>query len=149
MLPVTLLCLWLHFCWCLVPSWRFGEYYSYGFLVPLLALGFTWRRAGMIDGKTDAPWQPGKPVDIALVLLGVAGLMLLMPLRVIETGDPGWRQPIILHGLLVTAATHLALARWRGWKVSAFFLPVTVFAWSAVPYLWQIEQSLVLSLIHI
>ena len=143
MLPITLSALWLHFFWCLVPSWRFGEYYNYGFLVPLLALGFAWRRAGMLDGMAAAPWQPGKPTDRLLVALAAVALLTLIPLRVIETGDPSWRPPVVLHGLLVTAATHLALARWRGWKVSAFFLPVTIFVWSAVPYLYQIEQSLV------
>ncbi len=144
MLPITLAALWLHFFWCLVPSWRFGQYYEYGFLVPLLALGFAWRRAGMLGTTSPAPpWQPGKLADGLLLALAGIGLLALIPLRVIETGDPGWRPPVVLHGVLVTAATHLVLARWRGWKVSAFFLPVSVFAWSAVPYLYQIEQGLV------
>ena len=140
---LALAALWLHFFWCLVPSWRFGQYYEYGFLVPVLACGFAWRRAGMLDSVTSPPWQPGRLTDIFLAVLAALGLLALIPLRVVETGDPGWRPPIVLHGLLVTAATHLALARWRGWKVSAFFMPVSVFAWSAVPYLWQIEQGLV------
>jgi exosortase len=148
MLSVTLIALWLHYWWCLVPSWRDGEYYSYGFLVPLLALGFAWRRAVLLDGLPAMPWRPGKPAGWMLVGLAAVGMLLLIPLRVIETGDPGWRPPVVLHGLIVTAATHLALARWRGWKVSAYFLPVTVFAWSAVPYLWQFEQALVRHLTH-
>ena len=144
MLPISLTLFWLHYCWCLVPSWRFGQYYEYGFLVPLLAAGFVWRRAGMLrDAPSGAPWQPGKAVDGLLLTLALLGLLALIPLRVIETGDPAWRPPIVLHGLLVTAATHLGLARWRGWKISAFFLPVTLFAWSAVPYPGQIEQALV------
>jgi len=144
MLPLTLAALWLHFFWCLVPSWRFGLYYEYGFLVPLLALGFAWRRAGMLDSAAaPTPWQPGKAADAILLGLAAIGLLALIPLRVIETGDPSWRPPIVLHGLLVTAGVHLALARWRGWKVSAYFLPVTLFAWSAVPYLYQIEHALV------
>lgn len=142
-LSLTLSVLWLHFFWCLVPSWRFGLYYDYGFLVPLLAVGLAWRRAGLLGGVASAPWSPGKAVDGLMVALAALALLALIPLRVIETGDPGWRPPIVLHGLLVTAGTHLTLARWRGWKVSAFFLPVTIFAWSAVPYLWQIEQALV------
>ena len=35
------------------------------------------------------------------------------------------------------------MAHCWNWKVSAFFLPVTVFAWSAVPYFWQLEQLMV------
>jgi len=141
---IILVVLWLHYCWCLVPSWRFGQYYEYGFLVPLLAAGLAWRRAGLIRASSKAEaWQPGRTADRLLFTLALLGLLALIPLRVIETGDPGWRPPIVLHGLLVTCATHLALARWQGWKISAFFLPVTLFAWSAVPYLWQIEQTLV------
>jgi len=143
MLQVTLAALWLHFFWCLVPSWRFGQYYEYGFLVPLLACGFAWRRACMLDAVTSTPWQPGRLTARLLFVLAALGLLALIPLRVVETGDFIWRPPIVLHGLLVTAATHLALALWRGWKVSAFFAPVSLFAWSAVPYLWQIEQGLV------
>jgi len=143
MLLFSLTALWLHFCWCLVPTWQNGQYYSYGFLVPVLVMGFVWRRAGLVAGMAVVPWRPGKLADGMLIAAAAAVLLALVPLRVVETGDPDWRVPIVLHGLLVTTVTHLALAWWRGWKVSAFFLPVTVFAWSAVPYLFQIEQGLV------
>ena len=140
---ITLSVLWLHYFWCLVPSWRFGQYYAYGFLVPVLAFGFAWRRAGMSGGVADEPWHPGKPAAAIMLVMAAVGLPALVPLRIVETGDPGWRPMIVLHGLLVTVASHLAVARWRGWRTSAFFLPVTIFAWSAVPYLWQFEQALV------
>jgi exosortase len=143
LVPFAIAILWLHYFWCLVPSWTFGEYYNYGFLVPFLVFGFAWRRADLMRGTTAAPWIPGKFACGLMTAAAVTGLFLIIPLRIIETGDPGWRPPIILHGLLVTVATHLALARWRGWKVSSFFLPVTVFAWTAVPYFWQLEQILV------
>ncbi|MEO0016850.1 MAG: hypothetical protein RLZZ522_133 [Verrucomicrobiota bacterium] len=143
LIPFILGALWLHFFWCLVPSWRFGDYYEYGFLVPLLAFGFAWRRAGLVCGMKWVGWQPGRRVGVLLGVAGVVGLLLFIPLRIIGTGDPSWRPPLILHGVLVTGATHLLLARWRGWRVSAFFLPVTVFAWSGVPYFWQLEQAMV------
>ena len=111
--------------------------------MPVLVFGFAWRRAGLLGGMGDGPWRPAKPLGGLLIALGVVGLLALIPLRIIETGDPSWRPPIVLHGLLVTVASHLMLARWRGWKVSAYFLPVTIFAWSAVPYFWQFEQALV------
>jgi len=108
---VSIAALWLHYFWCLVPSWRFGEYYEYGFLVPFLAFGFAWRRWQRWNGGVDAAWRPPGWARALLVLLAVAGLLALVPLRLVETGDPGWRPPLVLHGLLVTAATHLGLAR--------------------------------------
>jgi len=136
--------LWLHYFWCLVPSWRFGEYYNYGFLVPVIAFGFAWRRAGLVREQMAAQ---ARPVDRAgnVWLLGLAllGLLFLIPLRMVEIGDPTWRPPLILHGILLTMASHWIVSRNWSWKVSAFFLPVTVFAWSAVPYFWQLEQLMV------
>ncbi|QJE94295.1 archaeosortase/exosortase family protein [Luteolibacter luteus] len=146
-MPVPLIfvaVLWLHFFWSLVPEWRFGEYYGYGFLVAPLFFVLAWRRIALIleskpDQASDAPpwWLWAL---LALVLL------VLVPLRVIETGDAGWRPPFILHGLLVTVISHFLLARQAGWKASFSLLPVTIFAWSAVPYLWQVEQGLIRTL---
>ena len=88
MLPVALTVLWLHFFWCLVPSWRFGQYYEYGFLVPVLAFGFAWRRAGLLDETAAVPpWQPGILTRRLLLVLAGIGLLVLIPLRIIETGD--------------------------------------------------------------
>jgi exosortase len=142
-IPIALGALWLHFFWSLVPSWLHGEYYGYGFLVPLLALAFVWRRAQVLADSTPEAVAPARPAGP--LLLGLAGLTLLVmiPLRVIQIGDPGWRPPLLLHGLLVTAISHFVLVRIYSWKTSAYFLPVTIFAWSAVPYLGQIEQGLV------
>lgn len=135
--------MWLHFFWCLVPSWRLGSYYDYGYLVPLVALGFAWRRAGLLGTVGGEPWRPGKWVDLAMAALIAILMVMLVPVRIIETGDSGWRVPIFAHGLVVTLVTHVALGRGLGWKASAYFIPVTIFAWSAVPYLSQIEQWLV------
>ncbi len=97
----------------------------------------------MLEAVGGQPWQPGRTTDLAMGAIVVGLLIILVPLRVIETGDSGWRVPIFLHGLVVTAVTHLALARGIGWRASFYFLPVTIFAWSAVPYLAQIEQWVV------
>ena len=130
--------LWLHFFWCLVPAWISSEYYSYGFFVPPLVFALAWRRNA--SPVVSAPWQPGRATVVVLALLA------LIPMRVVQTGDPGWRPTFVLHGLVVTVASHLLLARERGWKGSAWFLPITVLAWSAVPYIGRIEQELIRSL---
>jgi exosortase len=133
----------MHLFWCLLPSWRFGGYYDYGYLVPVIALGFAWRRAGVIEGEPSRPWQPRKAIDWLMVAGVVLFMILMIPMRIIGTGDPEWRPLIVLHGVLLSGLTHLVLARSMGWRHSAYFLPITIFAWSAVPYLSQIEQFVV------
>lgn len=136
--------LWLHFFWSLVPEWRFGEYYGYGFLVAPLFFALAARRISAFPGPKETSDSKALPwwIWASLALL----LLLLIPLRIIETGDSGWRPPFIIHGLLVTAISHFVLARQSGWKASLSLLPVTIFAWSAVPYLWQLEQGLIRTL---
>lgn len=146
-MPPTLIfiaVLWLHFFWSLVPEWRFGEYYGYGFMVAPLFFALAWRRISGFGEKRHGTSA------IALswwtwAILAVI-LLILVPFRIIETGDSGWRPPFILHGLLVTAISHVLIARQFGWRPSFALLPVTIFAWSAVPYLWQVEQSIIRTL---
>lgn len=136
-----LLILWLHFFWSLVPSWIDGVYYDYGWLVAPLALAFGWRRwRAFPDSAGGSLIRPG-----FLIPFG-AFLLILIPLRTIELGDPGWRVPIWIHTLGVLALTHEGLRRVGGMKLSRWFLPVTVFALTAVPLPWQIEQFTVRSL---
>jgi exosortase len=101
--------------------------------------GLAWRRISHFT----APVAGRQGFGLGLIAVMVLLLIVLVPLRVIETGDPGWRPPVVLHGLLVTLASHFLLARDYGWKSSASLLPVTILAWSAVPYLWQVEQVLI------
>lgn len=137
--------LWLHFFWTLVPEWRFGEYYGYGFLVAPLFFALAWRRIASLEKRDHLSPSSGQVTWTIAAGIGLF-LLLLIPLRVIETGDPGWRPPFILHGLFVTGISHFLLARGFGWRSSLSLLPVTIFAWSAVPYLWQVEQSLIRTL---
>jgi exosortase len=142
-----LLLLWLQLWWGLIPSWRDGEYYAYGWLVPFSALGFAFRRwqmsgesgdVGGSEGGRSLGWQWG--------LLLLVAVLLILPLRLIAEADPGWRVPLLLHALMVFALTHLLLWRSFSKKASLGLLPVTVFALTAVPLPWQIEQRLVRSL---
>jgi hypothetical protein len=124
----------------------FREYYEYGFMVPPLAFAFAWQRIGLMAGVEARPWLPGKRWDLLMTAGWLLLALTMIPLRVIETGDPLWRPPLHLHGIAVTAVTHLLLARVKGWRFSVFLMPVTLFAWSAVPYLGQIEAALVRNL---
>lgn len=138
--------LWIQLFAALIPTWRFGEYYSYGWFVPILAAGLAWRRWNLLAPAPQpaavSTRKPGLPL-VALLLLAV---IAIIPLRQIGIADPGWRPPLLLHTALVVLTSHFLLWRAFGRHVSLGLLPVTVFALSAVPWPWQIEQHLIRSL---
>ena len=141
---LTLLALlWLQLFWSLVHTWRFGEYYDFGWFVPVLAAGLAWHRwqarvipAGMLP---DTPMPP-PPWVWLLIALSIA---FIAPLRIVAEADPVWRPPVVLHAMLVWGVTHLLLWHLLGRRVSMEFMPVTVFALTAVPYPWRLELELI------
>jgi exosortase len=143
LLPGALLLLWLQLFWSLVPTWRHGEYYAYGWFVPPLAIAFAWRRWQIARDREAGRESVGGGVSttVGVSLLMVA--VLVIPLRMINVSDPEWRPPLLLHAALVVGVTHWVLWRVRGASFSWSLLPVSIFALIAVPPPWQIEQGLV------
>jgi exosortase len=129
-------------CLTLAPTWLNGEYYAYGWFVPVLAAGLGWRRWRMLD----APRPNADGLGVPLLALGLLAIVLIMLLRWVTAVDPGWRPPVLLQTLVTCVVCHGLLVRLYGWRVSLGMLPVTIFALSAVPYPWQIEQQLIRSL---
>lgn len=150
LLLVVLALLWFQLYWALVPTWRYSDYYSYGWFVPFLAAGLVWRRwqllvpgsQSSLHGAPDAPRQVSRRVAV----IGLLGVMAIIPMQWIAVTDPGWRPPLLVQALLTVGLTHFLLWQGFGRRVSLGVLPVTVFALSAVPYPWQIEQQLIRSL---
>jgi exosortase len=156
---INIFLLWLQLYWVLVPTWRNGEYYSYGWFVPVLAAGLAWRRWQLLVPGSSHGVAIGPPGNIAcgipessqklagwLAALGVLAVVCIIPLQLIAVGDPGWRPPILLQAFLTVLLTHFLIWQGYGRSVSLGLLPVTVFALSAVPYPWQIEQQIIRSL---
>jgi exosortase len=152
LLLTALILLWLQLFWALVPTWRFGEYYGYGWFVPFLAAGFVWRRWQMLAPGAGMPAPvPGPPPRAQRLpgwaaALGLLAALAMVPLLWIATADPGWRPPLLLLALLTSGLTHLLVWQGFGRRTSLGLLPVTIFALSAVPYPWQFEQQLIRSL---
>ena len=44
--------IWLQLFWTLVPTWRFGEYYGYGWFVPVIAAALASVIAAELDEVT-------------------------------------------------------------------------------------------------
>ncbi len=137
--------LWLQLFVALVPTWQNGEYYAYGWFVPLLAACLAWRRWNLLSPPPNKP-PSGSRAGLMAVTLLLAAAALVIPLRLIGMADPGWRPPLLLHVLIVCTLTHWFLLREFGRKTSLGMLPVTIFALSCVPYPWQVEKKLVLTL---
>ena len=133
--------LWLYFFWCLIPSWDSSGYYGYGWMVGPATLFFYWRRLEPLrDGKIQyAERGVSWPPMVALILF----LLLMLPLRMIEVADSTWRPPLWLHVVMLVGLSHFVILWKLGWRYSLFFVPATLFALTAVPYPWQIEQFLV------
>jgi exosortase len=184
LLLCALILLWLQLYWMLIPTWRFGEYYGYGWFVPFLAAGLVWRRwqmlvpgpharatggpgmrpgthlsrsecnsneiglASQAPASSPPPAIPAPPLRLAgwVVALGLLAMLAILPLQWIATADPSWRPPLLLLALLTFGLTHFLVWQVFGRRVSLGLLTVTVFALSAVPYPWQLEQHLIRSL---
>ncbi len=139
--------LWIQLFASLAHTWRHGEYYEFGWFVPWLALGLAWRRWSLIAPEAQpaaATTSPRSGILLATAILLAAAAII--PLRLIGTMDPGWRPPILLHALLVCTGTHALLWILAGRRISLTFIPVTIFALSAVPYPWRIEQEVIRAL---
>lgn len=141
----AILALWVQLFWALIPIWRFGEYYSYGWLVAPISLAFAVRRWQVAKeaGKLDFARLGSTTLSLGWMIPIIAAMILLLPIRLIGVVDPTWRPPILFHALLVTTLTHWLLWRNFGFRASGWFVPVTIFALTAVPYPYQIESGFV------
>ncbi len=138
----ALVLLWLDLFWALVPTWRFGEYYAYGWFVPLLALPLACRRWRTLGTSAALPPDPPRPSLWVLILCAMA-LVCIAPLRLVEDADLIWRPPLLLHAIIVLGVSQLLLWNMLGRRVALGLLPVMVFALSSVPYPWKSEQDLI------
>lgn len=137
---VTLGLLWGQLYYAASWIWLSSEYYSYGWFVPpLAALLFARRWRARRADRASVP-------VVRLVLIALLLLPTLVLLRSIAHFDPNWRPPLVAQAALVAATSHVLLAWFRGWRLSLAFLPVTIYALSAVPYPWRIEQAIIRTL---
>ena len=142
---LALIFLWLQLFWSLVPTWLNGQYYEYGWFVPILAAALAASRLG---GWTAGKIDRDSPVLKSRVSPWIVGIMLFVILliawlRMISIADPSWRPPLILHALIVASCTHFWVGSTLGWKISTSLLPVTLFTLSSVPLPYQAEQWLI------
>lgn len=135
-----LVSLWTWAIWSCAEHWRGNANYSYGWAVPLLALGFGVRRYLLLDGASEAP--PGRPAGPGAfglaAILGIAGFGLEY------AREDMWHPVIILWTicLLCTGLTLVVFRRRGGLSLAkAEAFPVLFFL-TAVPWPPRFEQPL-------
>jgi len=144
---LLLAALWLIFWRHLSSEWRVNEQYNYGWFVPLLTLVLFWLRWEDRPELEAGPRSaPAKSTLLALIILA---LLLLLPLRVFEIGNPDWRPLSWLHALLVTGITlgFIWYGGGRPWLLH-FSFPV-LFPFVAVPWITPIEVPIIQGLMRL
>lgn len=140
---VALVLLWLPLWLALVPTWRGGQYYEFGWLVVPAALFFAhgrYRDLGRLPVVASALSRSLKWLGVGCVL---ALFGVLWFLRCFEMVDSTWRRILVPHALLVALATLGGIVWLHGVRVALFFLPVVLFALTAVPIPSGVEQWMV------
>ena len=144
----TVATLWFVLCHQLSGEWSLNEQYNYGWFVPFFCAALFWLR-----------WEDAPSAEVTghrsqvsartAIALAVLALLLLLPLRVFEIGNPDWRPLGWIHAVIVVTITLLAVW-WMGGRawVRHFAFPVG-FILVAVPWISPIEQPVVQGLMRV
>jgi exosortase len=153
---VALTALWFFLCQQLSSEWSVNEQYNYGWFVPFFALYLFWLRwqdrplPEIPNPKSKI--RNNRAAAIIAVLVGLAALLLLLPVRLFEIANPEWRPLAWLHTASVVMLTLLYL--WyvggpaaAGW-LRHFAFPVA-FIFVAVPWVTPIEGPIIQGLMRL
>ncbi|PYJ75554.1 MAG: hypothetical protein DME77_08875, partial [Verrucomicrobia bacterium] len=150
---IALATLWFVLCWQLSGEWSLNEQYNYGWFVPFFALYLFWLR-----------WEDRPPLEIpnskfqirnhrvaAIIaaLIGFAALLLLLPVRLFEIGNPDWRPLSWVHASIVATLTLLYVWHRGGTLWLRHFAFPILFIFVAVPWVTPIEVPVVQGLMQI
>ena len=141
--------LWFGLCRELSGEWSVNEQYNFGWFVPFFALYLFWLR--WQDRPT--PEISSQKLEVRSRLLqrfiGIAALLLLLPVRLFEIANPEWRLLAWIHALAVVTLT-LLLLWWAGGKawLRHFAFPVA-FIFIAVPWPTALETPVIQGLMRI
>src|SRR6266436_1701804 len=141
--------LWFVLCKQLSGEWSVNEQYNYGWFVPFLALYLFWLRWE----DRPAPEVRSQKLDVrsrlVAAIIGLAALVLLLPIRLFEIGTPEWRPLGWIHTASVAALTLLYIwsAGGKPW-LRHFAFPIAFF-FVAVPWVTPIEVPIIQGLMHL
>lgn len=134
--------LWVDFVRVFSLEWSINEQYAYGYLVPFLCLYLLWTR-----------WEKQPAVrTVSLrwlwLTLCVVAFICLIPVRIVLEANPDWRLVLWLYAVLVFSLSLALLLMWGGWRWMLHFAPALALMLFAVPWPVNLEERLVLGLMH-
>ncbi|CAN5519581.1 hypothetical protein BH18VER1_BH18VER1_01820 [soil metagenome] len=134
--------LWLEVISRLRLEWSINPQYGYGWTVPFLAAYIFWRRL-------KYPPPAAEPTNTWLPwFITIAGVALLVPVRVVQEANPDWRILSWAMALAAVAASlsGVYLAGGKAW-LRQFAFPILFFL-VAVPWPTQFEQLIIQTLMR-
>jgi exosortase len=146
--------LWFVLCRHLSGEWSVNEQYNYGWFVPFFALFLFWLRwedrpePQTRAQRTEARTQ-SEEFRMSAVAVAICCLLLLLPLRLFEIGNPDWRPLGWVHAAVVATLTLLYIwYRGGGTWLRHFAFPIGFF-FVAVPWVTPIEAPVIQGLMRV
>ena len=157
-LALALGALWFILCRHLSGEWSTNEQYNYGWFVPFFALYIFWLRwqdaprtwrSEQLSVSGSQPNNHSRITNNAVIGIAAIALLLLLPIRVFEIGNPDWRPLGWIHVAAVAAFSFVILWSIGGkpW-VHHFAFPIFFF-FVAVPWITPIESPIIQGLMHV
>lgn len=131
---------WLLFFWQLWSEFELNPTYQFALLAPLIIGYLAWERAQ----APHARYTPRKNLPLGLIIL--AGLLLLLPLRLIFEANADWRFTQWLQGLLTASLTLAGLYRWGGKPMLRQFAALALLPLLCIPWPTALEKEVSTSL---
>src|SRR5450755_2117238 len=142
--PIVVIVLWAWAIWSCAEHWRGNPNYSYGWVVPLLALGFALRRYLQLisTGAANLTSVSRKPIAVQVFIgLVFAGAVFFLE----YSREQVWHPEIVLWSicLLAIISTIAILAVYGGTRLARTELFPVLFFLTAVPWPPRFEQPIV------
>lgn len=143
LVSVFLAAIWFILTAHLSSEWTVNEQYNYGCFVPFFVAYLFWLRWERRP-EPDVSRRSWLPIAIA-----IGALILLLPIRLFEIGNPDWRPISWLHASVVVVLTLIViwLVGGRPW-LRQFAFPI-VFFLVAVPWITPVEEPIIQGLMKI